>query len=62
MRAFGLNNNTLDFKAIRCGCMLSIVVIKDRIANLANPNSASWNRSHRARRGGKPMSFLAVDH
>jgi len=25
MRAFGLSNNTLDFKAIRCGCKLSIV-------------------------------------
>ena len=62
VRAFGLSNNTLDFKAIRCGCMLSIVAIKVCIANAYNGKSASSNFSCWARCRDRPMSFSAVDH
>jgi len=49
MRAIGLSNSTLDFKAIGCGCMLSTVAIRVCFANLSKPNSASSNLSYQAR-------------
>ena len=62
MRAFRLSNNTCDFIAIRCSCMLSIVAIIVCIANLSNPNSALWNLSPRGRCREQPIGFLAVDY
>jgi len=59
MRAFRLSNNTRDFKAIWCGCMLSIVTIKVSIANLPTPNSALSIVSCRARHQERPMSLSA---
>jgi len=61
MWAYRLTNNTIDFKAIRSSCMLSIVAIKVCIANLSNPKSTLLNLSHQARCLGRPMSFLVAD-
>jgi len=61
MWAFVLSNTTLDFKAIRCGCMLSIVAIKVCIPNHSKPNAASSHLFRQAKCWDRSMSFLAVD-
>jgi len=61
VKAFGLSNNTPDFKAIRCGCTLSIVAIKVCIANVYNPKSMSSILSCWAICGEGTMSLFVVD-
>jgi hypothetical protein len=58
---FWISNKSVDFKAIRCGCMLSIVAITVSIANLSNLIYALLNLSRRARSRERPVRFLLVD-
>jgi hypothetical protein len=63
---YGLNGSaqdsrmTIDFKAIRCGCMLFKVANKARFSKLSNPNSVSSSLSRRVRNQGRYTSFSAT--
>jgi len=60
MRPSGLSNDTHDFNAIWCGCMLSIIAIQVCIVMLSKQNSVWSNLSRRARCRERTMSVLAV--